>query len=426
VEFVYSRFMSISRNSLWLETKSSTRYKPLDTTLEVDVAVVGGGITGVTAAYLLSQRGLSVALLEKETVARGATGWTTAMIIQYIDTELETLIDAFGHVTTKKIWDSGKMAIDTIERIAKREKINCEFIRSPYFVYASEVKQKPLLTAEQKAAKKIGVKLTFQPSDHLAFQNIGSLVLPNQAKFHPVLYVDGLIKAAQKNGTSIYENTEVTNIEKQDQKIVLQTKNGTVIAKDTIIATYNPIHAPLSLYFKKGTYTTYMIVAKIGKNIFEEAMYQDLENPYHYFRIDRKKSFDLIIAGGEDHRSQIPVSEKKSFRALEEYIKKVMNGREYTITHRWSGPILEPTDGLPSIGPLDDPHILYATGFSGTGMTFGTIAAIILSDFIQGKKHDLYPIFSAKRKLQPKALFHKAWDYTEEFFGGAVKNTFRR
>jgi glycine/D-amino acid oxidase-like deaminating enzyme len=405
--------MSISSQSLWI-TDSKNTYPKLSQERSCDVAIVGGGIVGVTTAYLLSKVGKKVVLLEKNTIGSGATGYTTAMITQYIDIEMSKLVELFGKGVAKKIWQSGKDAIDCIERNIREEKIDCNFIRLPYIVYAKDEKEREELQEEQKAAKTIGVELTFA--------NNGSLVLKNQAKFHPIKYLRGLANSACQNGAQIFEKSEVVDF---DQKsLIVHTKDRSVSAQSIVVATHTPFDGPKTLTMKKGTYTTYIIVLEVKKDsISEDAMYQDMHNPYHYFRIDKKDTYDLVILGGEDHRSQIPVSAEKSFKALEEYFTKLFPNVNYKIRAQWSGPIIETADGLPYIGSIEeDSSVYYATGFSGNGMTFGTLAGMIILDEICGKENPYAEIYKASRIPSPSQLWNKIGDYTEEFFEGAVKN----
>jgi glycine/D-amino acid oxidase-like deaminating enzyme len=179
------------------------------------------------------------------------------------------------------------------------------------------------------------------------------------------------------------------------------------------------------MYFKAGLYVTYMIEAQIGKGLLKEGIYEDNYLPYHYFRVDPQGKYDRIIAGGEDHRQDIPVSSEKSFKALEKYLASVLGSKNYKIRRRWTGPILEPIDGLPYVGRYKkNSNILVTHGFSGTGMTFGTISALIFSDTVRGVKNEWEGLLDTSRLPTIKQLLAKGKDYSEEFVGGAVKNTF--
>jgi glycine/D-amino acid oxidase-like deaminating enzyme len=138
-------------------------------------------------------------------------------------------------------------------------------------------------------------------------------------------------------------------------------------------------------------YKSYVYEVRIPRGLIKEGTYEDCNNPYHYFRVDRQAKYDRMIIGGEDNRKEIAVDDRKNFKALEEYLTELLKGKRYTIVRKWTGPILEPSDGLALIGKFRSVQLI-ATAFSGNGMTYSGIAAT---------------------------------DYAGEFFGGVAKNVFK-
>ncbi|MES2215806.1 MAG: FAD-binding oxidoreductase [Patescibacteria group bacterium] len=237
----------------------------------------------------------------------------------------------------------------------------------------------------------------------------------------------GILNILRKYNVEIYEKTEAKEINEKRVTVISKDKKKVHATEYIIAATYEPFGQPFGLFFKKGMYTSYILEAHISQNTIREGIYEDTMNPYHYFRIDPAPSFDTMIVGGEDHRSDIHIDPEKNFEALEEFLRELLDERVYTIANRWDGPILEPSDGLALIGPHKNPNILYAFGFSGNGMTYSGISALIFRDLIiEGKENDMYALFRADRILGPKALLSKAVDYGGEFIHGAAKNIFRR
>jgi len=406
-----------------LEIKS--KRPALNTTLSVDVLVIGAGITGITTAYLLSKTKQKVALIEKASLhENSATAFTTAFITQVIDTDLQKIVDTFGESRAKLVWEAGDKAIDFIEKTVDEEKIECEFTRCSNFEYAINDSEKEELIKEAKLAKNLGFNVYFHDKNDLNFPNAGYLETKKQAKFHPIKYLNGLVEVSEKNGVQFYENTEAKKINEKGGYIEVETPDSVIAARNVIVATYSPFNHPLEMYFKGGLYTTYMFEVNVPKGLLTQGIYEDSKNPYHYFRIDSKKDFDRIIVGGEDHREDVSVDEEKSFKALEKYLKTILPKTKYKIIRRWTGPILEPIDGLPYIGEYKkDSHVFVTHGFSGTGMTFGTISALVFRDKIEGRKNKWAKLFDASRAPTIKQLIAKGIDYSEEFFGAAVKNT---
>lgn len=163
---------------------------------------------------------------------------------------------------------------------------------------------------------------------------------------------------------------------------------------------------------------------QIPKGLFKQGIYEDTENPYHYFRIDRNGEFDRMIIGGEDNRKEVEFGKQKNFDALRNYLKQLMGDRKFVIVRKWSGPILEPSDGLPLIGEFK-PKQLLAAAFSGNGMTYSAIAAMMFKNIIIGKKSKWTSLYDPKRTPTIKQLYVKAKDFGEEFIQGVVKNTIK-
>lgn len=413
----------------WKEDVKFKSYPTLEKNADTDVLVIGGGIAGILAAYTLRKEGKKVILVEKKELTHDATSKTTAFLTQSIDTNFTDLIRIFGEEKTGHILDSHMQGIDYIESIIKDESIECDFKRCSNFIYINEEKEFDALTEEYMAGNSLGLNVTLSAAILSGFKNFGFIELKNQAKFHPLQFLKSLTSILEAHGVEIYEHTEITEINESDLSAATD-RGKTIHASWIIAATYEPFKQPLGLFFKKGMYTTYVLEATIPHGSVQEGIYEDMNNPYHYFRVDtiQGEKEDTVIIGGEDHRSDLPMSEEKSFASLEEYAKSIFTGFPFTITKKWAGPILEPSDGLALIGPHKNDHILHAIGFSGNGMTYSAISALIMRELITGLKatneYTMPELYKASRLPNPKSLAFKARDYGEELIHGAIKNTF--
>ncbi len=393
--------------------------------LEFDVAIVGGGITGVISAYLLSKIGKKVILLEENTLARGATKDTTAFITQIIDTSLSDLIAIHGVADTRIIMESHAKAIDLIERIIKDEKLDCGFMRCSNFEYANSESELEYLKKEHIAAKKLDLAVARRDAGSVrGFKNAGALEFKRQAKFSAVRFVQGLAPILRRNGVVIHEHTKVQDVIANEEGARVKARGMMIFTDWAIIATYEPLDKPLALYFKKAFYTTYVLEAEIPKGSIREGIYEDTMDPYHYFRIDAGGKKDTLIIGGEDHRSDIRVKKSKNMNSLKRYLDGIAQF-PYTIKSEWDGQILESVDGLPFIGPMNDDHLMYALAFSGNGMTYSAIAAQVFSDIITGTRNRWLPVYYAGRIPKLKSLIVKGRDYAQELIGGAIKNSLK-
>lgn len=400
---------------------------------EADTVIIGGGLTGTVAAYLLARAGQSVAVLEKDRIGCGATGLTTGFLTQSVDTDYRELIHLFGFENAKLIVQSHADAIDLADKIIHDNKIECEFKRVSNFTYANDESEAAELRVEESVARDLGLPVRFKESSwndgnktDLGFPNLGYLELKNQAKYHPLKYLYAVAEAATEHGAHFFEKMEVTKVRGRGP-YALDTNHGEILAEQIFVATYAPFNK--KLYFKKAFYESYVMELAVEPGLFKEATYEDNMLPYHYFRVDAGMGpggRDRLIIGGEDHRSDLHMSSDKNFDALEEYIYKSFPRLKYEVVRRWRGPIIEPVDGLAYIGPHKDPNAFYATGFSGNGMTYAHIAAKIISDRILGRENKYAEVYAANRRPTLKQLAAKGRDYSTEMLHGAAKNVFRR
>ncbi len=401
---------------------SKTEYPQFTADLDVDVLIVGGGLTGIHCAYLLADKGLSIVVLESDTLGSWATIDTTAFITQILDTNTQELIEIFGAEQTRLVLEAGSSAIDEIERIVQKEKIDCEFERCSAYIYANNFSEFQELEEEDQAFDKLDIEHDFKRDEKLSCSDFGFLEVPHQAKFFPTKYLYQLADIASKRGVKIFENSEALRVV-SDDPIVVETKQAKVTAKKLIVATYFPFNNPKITHYKKGMYRSYAFEVRLPKGQLLPGLYWDKANPYHYFRIDTQNSHDRMIIGGEDHRDEIKMDRDKNFNALEDYLKKIVPSK-YEIVKKWSGPILEPSDGLALIGEYMKDQFV-ATAFSGNGMTYSMVAGLLIRDQILGQPNPWSEVFDPKRALTAKALLKKGEDYTQEFLGSALKNLFR-
>ncbi len=413
----------------WQSDEKPPKFKRLTEDVNAEVAIVGGGLAGILSAYLLMKEGRDVVLLEKDIVGEGVTSLTTAFLTSSIDTDFVDLIKDFGLKGAKTAIRSHEEAIDLIERIAKDEGVECDFMRCSNYIYANDEKEAESLPDEFDAMTKIGLKgrLDMRNFESIGIPNAGFIEIFNQAKFHPLKFLHALARILDEKGVRIFGKSRVKRVKQEGDICIVETVGNKVIADKVLVATYEPFNKPLSLYFKKGRYITYIIEAEIKNLDLPEATYEDTDNPYHYMRVDNDKGKLTVIVGGEDHRKDIHVSPGRNFNALREYMDTILGRQNYKIKRRWSGPILEPVDGLASIGPIKKgENISYCIGFSGNGMTYSGITAMVFRNFVLGKESDISRLYDADRWPPLKALATKGKDYAEELVKGAVVNTLKQ
>jgi glycine/D-amino acid oxidase-like deaminating enzyme/nitrite reductase/ring-hydroxylating ferredoxin subunit len=379
--------------SLWIATAPGPAYPPLRGDAEVDVAIVGAGITGITAAGILTAAGLSVAVLDAGRVARGVTGHTTAHLTEVTDCSFEQLIGNFGPDGASLAVDSTRAAIEHIASTVRRLRLACDFERAPAFQYTESREGLGALREEREAARRIGVAATLVEEVPLPFETAGGLRFDRQAQFHVRKYLLPQAARLARAGCRIHEDTLALSVEDGEPCRVV-TERGTVTAKSVLLAT----HAPLgnkTIQTKVAQYRSYVIACRVAGEA-PEGLFWDDEDPYHYIRRQPTARGDVVIIGGEDHKVGQEEDTEARYAALLDYARERFDVRG--VDYRWSAQTLEPLDGLPYIGrDTGAGHVFVATGFSGTGMTFGTVAALLLSDLVRGRTNPWATLYDAGR-----------------------------
>lgn len=411
----------MTTSSPWKLSSKRPKYPTLNSTIEVDVAVVGGGIAGITTAYLLAKAGKKVAVLEQGKIADGVTAWTTAFVTAVTDTYLTDLQSMFGAKSASLVLKSGQEAIDELEKIITKEKIECEFSRCTARIYAMDKAGYEKIHHWQKIAKSHGFPAQVDKTS-IGFANKGHLRIENQAKFHPVKYVKGLAKRSAMLGVKIFENSKVISVS-DESPCVVKTSGGQVRAKQVVLATHSPFGDPDYVSVRIDAYQTYVIEAKIPCGILPEGLYWDTHVPYDYFRVDRFPDHDRIILGGQDHRTgQSDTTTEARFAHLEKFLKRLLPRKKITIVRRWSGEVLETIDGLPYIGKAGKNHYM-STGFSGNGMSFGILSAMINRDLILGKSNAVTKLYRPRRLKGFWNLIGRVCNFTIGLVKGRVSSS---
>lgn len=414
--------MKISSQSTWKMEKPLARRPKLSGSFAADVAIIGGGMTGILNAYVLTKAGKKVALLEAERLLDGVTLYTTAFLTQVIDTDARDMISLYGLRRAREIWRSHGQAISLIENIIAVEGIECEFRRCNHSIYAVSEKEIAKLKEEQEALRKLGARTVLKRKPALTADIPAYLEIKDQAMFHPLKFLHALLERIEANGAAVFEKSRVEKIRGR-KNITLVGQGFSVKAEQVITATYQPFDNPLQVFLKKGMYRSYVFEARLTPGRFKEGTYEDLDNPYHYFRIDKRKGYDRLIFGGEDHRQEIKLSERQAFASLQHQLEKLLGpsrSNGCNIVRRWSSLILEPSDGLALIGEYE-PRRLLATAFSGNGMTYAAISALVNHDIISGKRNSLIGLYDPTRIPTLKQLAWKGADYGQEMAKGVIR-----
>ena len=404
-----SRSFSISQEgvSLWSATSKEPSIPALDKNIDADVCIVGAGIAGMTAAYLLAREGKSVVILDKSQIGSGETAHTSAHLSNVIDAGYREIERLHGAKGARLVAESHTAAIAQIESIISEEKIDCDFERVDGYLFSPYEGSQQKLQEEWQAAKRAGLQVRKLKQSPFDLEFGPCLRFPRQAQFHPLKYLAGLARAIKRFDGRLFGGTEAKEI-KGGKTVKIGTKGRAIVsAGAVVVATNTPINDLGKIYAKQEPYRTYVIGALVPAGSIPRALYWDTEDPFHYVRLQRTrvngKTRDLLIIGGEDHKTGQAEGIEGRFARLATWGRKHFPGIK-EIAFRWSGQVMESMDGVAFIGrnPKDDPNVYIVSGDSGAGLTHGTIAGILLRDLIDGRDNPWTTLYDPARKT-PRA-----------------------
>ncbi|WML38429.1 FAD-dependent oxidoreductase [Neobacillus sp. OS1-2] len=386
--------------TFWREIELPT-YEPLNEDLSVDVAVVGAGITGITAAYLLSKEGLKVAILEAGGVLNGTTGHTTAKLTAQHGMIYDEFIQHFGPEKARLYFESHMNAIQFVETMVKENGIDCDYSKEDAYIYATTEEYVDKIKTEWEAYKSLNIDGSLKDTIPFNIPAKAALLMRNQAQYHPLKFLKSLLEDAVNAGCSVYENTVATDIEDDDTEPKVVTKAGhRVTCKQVIIASHFPFYDKPGLYFARmHTDRSYAIGIKTDMD-YPGGIYISADSPARSIRTTPYNGEKLLILGGENHKTGQGIDTLKHYEALQLFAKEAFGLKEYH--YRWSAQDMVTLDKLPFIGKYSEgrENILIATGYKKWGMTTGILAGHLLTDYVMDRENPYMELYSPSRAFQ--------------------------
>ena len=376
----------------WNETAEVPSFPRLAGDMDVDVAIIGGGIVGISAARLLKDDGLRVAVIEARRVGQQVTGKSTAKMSSQHGIHYQTMVQKFGEERARLYAEAQETGIRRISELAARYGIDADIEPMPAYVYTQDESYVSQIEKEVEVAQRLGLPAHLVRGEiGLPFEVLAAMRWDNQAQFHPVKYVAGLAATIPGDGSHVFEGSRAVDYE--PTRVVTDT--GTVTARHVVMATHLPLGQVGMYYSMAYPHAEGVIAAPIGR--VPQGMYKNAEKPGRSIRTHRHNGQTWGIAAGTHFKPGHPDEEQESMRSIEGWLREHFDAGE--VQYRWVNEDYDSMDGSPFIGwssSLGDGYLV-ATGFSAWGISNGTAAAIIIADLVAGRDNAWLPVFDATR-----------------------------
>jgi glycine/D-amino acid oxidase-like deaminating enzyme/nitrite reductase/ring-hydroxylating ferredoxin subunit len=386
--------------SFWKKTSDNFKNFPvLSEDIETEIAVIGGGITGLTAALQLIRAGKKVTIVEAQSIAGGTTGYSTGNLYIPVQAYFQTLKNKFDETTVQKVAHSRKAAIDFVEDTIKQLKINCQFQRRPWYLYTNQEINISKIESEAEVLQEAGIAIDVNSDLPLPEPYKKAVKLEDQARFNPYQYVKSLAEKLSEMGCSIYENSKIIET-KDGEKCELKTQKGKITAHKVLIATHTPkgVNMVQTIMAPKRSY---VVSVTLKSGAYPNGNFWNFDkSPVHAISSHDSGNgiLDSLMFAGNHHKTgNGQPSHQKKYEEIENYIHQYYDVAE--IKHHWSAQHYDPGDGLPYIGKSSrtSKNFYMATGYAADGLTYGTLAGMIMGDILSGKENKWSKTFDATR-----------------------------
>ncbi len=387
----------ISALPYWLASAKPTGCQVLNEDIRADVAIIGGGLVGITTAYLLAKENISVALIEANLIGQGTSGHTTGKITCQHDLIYSKLIDRFGLEIAKQYAQANQEAIKFLTTLITSQSIACDFSKQAAYLYTQQDEYVKVVEDEIEAAGKVGIKAQALKEIPLPFAVKIAERFDEQAQFHPGKFISSLVKIIQQSGGRLFEQTRAIDFLAGSPFTIITENRHKVFADEVVVASHFPVFDGGGCYFARVHPDRSYAIAIKAKEKFPGGMYITPKSPVRSLRSTPYKDGELIIIVGEHHRTGQGVAEKNHYRNLVDFAEKTFTVEE--IPYRWSAQDYMSADDVPYVGRISPEHrnVYVATGFRKWGISNGIAAATLIRDLIVKGESPYWEAFNPAR-----------------------------
>lgn len=385
---------------VWALNATLGSFKQLDRKISVEVAVIGGGITGITTAQLLKKRGIKTAVIESRKIGQGTTGQSTGNLYAPTEYDFSKMLSKYSFSQVQQVILSRLQAMETIRKNIEQFSIDCDFHLQPmYYFNAYNDKN---LQREKKHAQDLGLPTTSLPKGFPLYFEDG-FGIENQAQFNPLIYTRELAREIFDADCEIFEDTCINEIEKDEDFYYLKTDMTRVKARYVVHATHTPKGLLVPYHTALAPYREYGIAVKLKDSVYPEGIYWVYYGEEKFsIRSYKNELGSFLICIGSMHKVGQADDNRENISRLIDFVNKHFEVE--SVNYMWGGQNYKAADMLPYIGKKSaESREFIATGFSTDGLVYGTLAAQIISDAIAQIENPYAELYKANRSQPLKA-----------------------
>ncbi|WP_238941845.1 FAD-dependent oxidoreductase [Bacillus sp. REN10] len=383
------------RKTLWKQEVKLPSFPSLEQNVFADVVIVGGGITGIVTAYLLTKAKRKVVLLEGTKLVNGTTGHTTAKMTAQHNLIYYELMQNFGKEQARLYYEANQEAITWVKQTIQDETIDCDWLDEIAYVYTNAEQETKTVKEEAYRYEELGIDGGIASTLPWKTPFKQAVQMNNQGQFHPIKFLRPLVQFITEHGGEIYEQTVAKDIEKGDKSAVITLDGKRAVGDHIVIASHFPFYDS-GFYFTKMYANRSYVIAIKPKKAFPGGMYITAEKPTRSVRSAMYQGEEVLLIGGEGHKTGQDHPTEERYQALIDFAEKEFGIKELLFT--WSTQDLMTLDNIPYIGKVNNAENIYtATGFKKWGMTSSIVSSLLLSDLILNKQNRYEELFSPQR-----------------------------
>ncbi|WP_010243875.1 FAD-dependent oxidoreductase [Acetivibrio cellulolyticus] len=409
--------------SYWMASTQQPEYPVLNEDIKVDIAIIGGGFAGISTAYMLSKHGIKAAILEADHILQGTTGHTTAKVTSQHELIYSKIKSLMNEEYAKQYADANETAIRMIEKIASENNIECDFVPESAYAFTQDDNYVNKISDEVKVATSLGIKAAYVDEIPFSIPIKAAIRFDNQAQFHPRKFLLPLAKKVTESGIQIFEQSRVVDIEEDGNYILITNQGKKVTAEKVIIASHYPCYNKHGMYFSRIYPERSYALAIKAKEKYPGGMYINLEEPARSIRSQKSDNSELIIVGGDHHKTGQGEDTILHYETLVDFAAKIFTVED--IPYRWSTQDCMTLDNVPYVGHFTSktPNMYVATGYGKWGMTNSMASAMILSDLIVKGESPWQEVYNPSRQTivaSAKNFVVENLNVAKELIGGKI------